>query len=88
MFDSDPALRDAIVYQIVILGEAAKAVVAADPSITADLPGVEWSPLARMRDRVTHQYWALDHEIVWTTAVKDVPAIKAILLEALQTAQD
>jgi uncharacterized protein with HEPN domain len=54
-FDTDPALRDAIVYQIVILGEAD---------------------------------WALDHEIVWTTAVQDVPAINTILLEALQAAQE
>ena len=53
-FDGDQALRDAIVYQILILGEAAKAVLSADPSIQADLPDVEWSPLVRMRDKVSH----------------------------------
>jgi len=30
-FDSDATLRDAILYQIVVLGEAAKAALAADP---------------------------------------------------------
>lgn len=84
-FDTDPAIRDAIVYQIVILGEAAKAVLAADPSIQDALPGVEWSPLVRMRDKVTHHYWAVDREIVWTTAERDVPGIKALLLDALAT---
>lgn len=30
VFDEDSAVRDAIVYQIVVIGEAAKAVTAAD----------------------------------------------------------
>jgi uncharacterized protein with HEPN domain len=32
-YDRDQSLRDAIVYQIIILGEAAKAVIAADLTI-------------------------------------------------------
>ena len=53
-FDADSAIREAIIYQIVVLGEAAKAVVSSDPSIETDLPGIEWSLLAKMRDKVTH----------------------------------
>jgi uncharacterized protein with HEPN domain len=45
-FDNDPAIRDAILYQVVILGEAAKAALRADPSIETELPAVEWSPIA------------------------------------------
>ncbi len=52
-FDSDAALRDAILYQVVVRGEAAKAALAADPSVESTIPEVEWSPIARMRDRVT-----------------------------------
>jgi len=58
--------------------------VAADPTIEAALPGVQWAPLAKMRDKVTHQYWAVDREVVWSTAERDVPAIRALLREALQ----
>lgn len=82
-FDQDSAVREAIVYQIVVLGEAAKAVVAADPSIDRDLPGIEWSLLAKMRDKVAHQYWAVDREIVWSTAERDVPNITRVLTSAL-----
>ena len=78
-FDGDSAVREAIVYQIVVLGEAAKAVVAADPSIATEVPGVEWSLLAKMRDKVAHQYWAVDGEVVWSTAERDVPALAALL---------
>ncbi|HYU08686.1 MAG TPA: HepT-like ribonuclease domain-containing protein [Gemmatimonadales bacterium] len=83
-FDADPALRDAIVYQIVVLGEAAKAVVAADPSLEVELPQVEWSLLAKMRDKVTHQYWAINQEIVWATAEQDIAAIRGLLRGALE----
>jgi hypothetical protein len=59
-FDSDAALRDAILYQIVVLGEASKATLAADPSIGSAQPEVEWTPIARMRDRVAHHHWATE----------------------------
>jgi uncharacterized protein with HEPN domain len=74
-FDTDPAVRDAILYQIVVLGEAAKAALAADPGLEAAHPDVDWSPVARMRDRVAHHYWATDREVVWATARDAVPAL-------------
>lgn len=66
-FDADPAIRDAILYQIVALGEAAKAALVADPGLAAAHPDIDWSPVARTRDRVAHHYWAADREVVWTT---------------------
>jgi uncharacterized protein with HEPN domain len=82
-FDADPAVREAIVFQIIVIGEAAKAVIAADPTIETDLPEVEWSPLAKMRDKVTHQYWAIDQERVWMTAEQDIANIRKLLRAAL-----
>ncbi len=82
-FDSDAVLRDAILYQVVVLGEAAKAALAADPSVESALPEVEWSPIARMRDRVAHHYWATDREVVWATATVAVPELRVALVTAL-----
>jgi len=83
-FDGDPVLRDAILYQIVVLGEAAKSALIADPSIEKDLPDVEWSPIARMRDRVTHHYWATDREVVWQTATESAAELRTALAAALK----
>jgi uncharacterized protein with HEPN domain len=83
IFDEDSAVREAIVYQIVVIGEAAKAVSAADPSIVTDQPTIEWSLLARMRDKVTHQYWAVDREVVWSTASRDIPELRKALAKAV-----
>ena len=79
VFDADPAVRDAILYQIVVLGEAAKAALVADPALVTEAPEVDRSPMARMRDRVTHHYWATDPEIVWATATHAVPELRAAL---------
>ncbi len=84
VFDGDVAVRDAILFRIVVIGEAAKAVSRRDPALAADLSDVEWSALARMRDRITHQYWAVDAQIVWDTAVDEIPEVRAILAEALR----
>lgn len=81
--DTDPALRDAMLYQVVVLGEAAKAVLAVDPTIAAALPEIEWSPIARMRDRVVHHYWATDPEILWATATVAVPELRLALRAAI-----
>lgn len=46
-FDTDPAVRDAILYRLIVLGEAAKAPLVADPTLATTLPDVNWSPMAR-----------------------------------------
>ncbi len=83
-FEADAAVRDAVLYQIVVLGEAAKAALIADPSLKVSLPDVEWSPIARMRDRVAHHYWATDREVVWATATVAVPELRRALISALE----
>jgi uncharacterized protein with HEPN domain len=82
-FDSDSTIRDAILYQLIVIGEASKATVAADETIAGEVPMVEWSLWAKMRDRITHQYWATDNEIVWLTATHDVEELRVELTKAL-----
>lgn len=82
-YDDDPAVGDAILYQLIVIGEAAKGVMQSDASLVEELPDVEWSLLAKMRDRLTHRYWATDPEIVWATATPDVPTIHASVSAAL-----
>ncbi len=67
--------------------QAAKAVTVADPTVISTVPNVEWSLLARMRDKVTHQYWAVDADVIWSTATKEVPEIRKALAKALIPAE-
>lgn len=82
-FDADPAVVDAVLYQLVVLGGAAEAALQADPSLRARFPEVPWSPMARVRARAAHHYYKLDREVVWDTARAAVPAAGAAIRAAL-----
>ena len=83
-FDTDPAVRDAVLYQLVVLGEATKAALHADPALRTRFPDVPWSAMARVRDRAAHHYYKLDPDVVWETARAAVPAAAVALRAALR----
>lgn len=87
-FAADRTLQDAVLYQLVVLGEAAKAVLEAEPTVADRHPAIEWRAMARMRDRIAHRYWTMDPAIVWETIATDVPALGAHLDELLAVDMD
>jgi uncharacterized protein with HEPN domain len=78
--DGDRMLQLALCKLIENVGEAAKAVT---PAFRSAYPDVEWSSAARMRDRIAHQYFVIDLDIVWSTVTEDF----AVLLAALRSPQ-
>jgi uncharacterized protein with HEPN domain len=75
-FLQDEQLQDAVIRNIEILGEAANNVKKADPLLTDSHPEVPWLVMVAMRNRVSHAYFSVDHEIVWTTICNDLPGMK------------
>jgi len=69
-FIEDLMLQDAVVRNIEIIGEASKSLSA---EFRQRVPGIEWSDIMRMRDKIVHHYFKLDLEVVWQTAIHDVP---------------
>ena len=68
--DEDEMLRLALTKLVEIVGEAAKQVGA---SARAGFPGVPWSAVTRMRDRLVHHYFDIDLDVLWTTVTVDYP---------------
>ena len=73
-FESDDTVQRAVLFDLVIIGEAAKGI---DPTIRARMLGVRWKAIGGMRDFVIHQYWGIDLEIVWRVAIDELPALLA-----------
>ncbi|HEX8832420.1 MAG TPA: HepT-like ribonuclease domain-containing protein, partial [Longimicrobium sp.] len=75
-FVSDRTIRDAALYNIVIIGEAARYVPA---DIQARCPDVDWNSLKDMRNWVAHVYHAVSNRRVWSTITADLPEVIAQL---------
>lgn len=54
---SDAVYFDAILYRLIVIGEAIKSL---PPSLTAQAKGVPWSEVARLRDLLAHHYQQVD----------------------------
>ncbi len=40
---------------------------------------LNWSGLKGMRNRLAHNFWDVDHEILWDTVTKDFPVLRTLL---------
>ncbi len=81
-FASDETLRRAFVRSLEIVGEAAKKV---PEDFRAQHPVVEWRAMAGMRDRLIHDYFGVDFELVWDVVRRHVPALRTQIAAILRT---
>ncbi len=75
-YRDDPTLQRAFSRSLEIIGEAAKKV---PPEIRMQHPDVEWRAMAGMRDRLIHDYFGIDHDLVWDVLQTKIPALRTQL---------
>lgn len=71
-FKKDLKTIDAVVRNLEIIGEAVKALPVKFREIHKNIP---WKEIAGMRDKIAHEYFGIDEEILWTTVKDDMPAL-------------
>jgi uncharacterized protein with HEPN domain len=62
-FVEDNKTIDAVVRNFEIIGEAANQT---DPDFRSKHPEIEWTRIRGFRNRIVHDYFGIDYEIVWT----------------------
>ena len=74
--EKDKMLQFALVRAIEVLGEAAGKVSAEG---RAEFPLLPWAAITGMRNRLVHAYFDVDLDILWVTATKALPELRAQL---------
>jgi uncharacterized protein with HEPN domain len=72
-FLGDVKTQDAMVRNIEIIGEAVKNLSDEIRDTYADVP---WKNIAGMRDRLIHDYFGVNLDIVWNVVKEDIPQLR------------
>lgn len=75
-FQEDEKTSDAVVRNFEVIGEAAGRL---PEDFTNRYSEIVWSKIVGLRNRIVHEYFGVDLEIIWQILQNDLPAFKAAL---------
>jgi uncharacterized protein with HEPN domain len=84
-FLSDRKTIDAIVRNLEIIGEAAARLT---DEVRKRDSAIEWRQIIGLRNRIVHEYFGVDAEIVWEIITHDLPKLKSNLQSLISTSYD
>jgi uncharacterized protein with HEPN domain len=79
-FFADRMRQDATLRKLQVVGQAVKNL---SQDTKAFQPQIPWKQIAGMRDKVIHDYFGVNLEIVWAVIEKELPKLEAAIAELL-----
>ena len=79
-FMAERMRQDTVIRKLEIVGEAVKRLADGTKHRRPEIP---WKQIAGMRDRLTHDYFGVDLVLVWRVIERDLPLLKAALIDLL-----
>ncbi|MBS1778261.1 MAG: DUF86 domain-containing protein [Bacteroidetes bacterium] len=80
-FISDDKTIDAVVRNFEIIGEAANRV---PEDYKLEHPEIEWRRMIGLRNRIIHEYFGIDYEIVWQIIQENIPELQERVQQTLK----
>ena len=65
--------QDAIIRNLEVMGEA---VIHISDDLKQKYPNVSWKEIRGLRNFVTHQYFGIELNEIWSTVTNDIPLLK------------
>ena len=81
IFDADADYQRSVSFCILQIGELSGGLSDEYRKATADR--IQWGPIKGMRNLVAHSYGSMSRDIVWETAVTDIPVLRTFCEEQL-----
>lgn len=75
-FLADKKTQQAVILNIVVIGEAATKLADEYPEFVAQHPTVQWKSMRGMRNRMAHGYFDINLDIVWDTIQQSPPDLE------------
>jgi len=79
-FSQDKRTMKAVLYNLAVIGEAARKVPA---EVIARYPAIPWREMGDMRNVVIHKYFGIDRNILWETINNELPPLENRLKDIL-----
>lgn len=80
-FYDNTLTQSGVIRQLEIIGEATKSL---PKEFTQEYVNIPWSDLAKLRDKLIHNYFGIELKIVWDLVKNDLPLLEQELNELLQ----
>ena len=83
-FSGNPLLVKAVLYDFIVIGEAA---IAIPEEVRAKSPKIPWRLMGDLRNVVAHEYFRVEPEIIWDTIQSNLPDLVAPLQKLLEVSE-
>lgn len=87
-FLTDKRTQQAVILNIVIIGEAATKLLREHGDFLERHPDVPWRSMKGMRNRIAHGYFDINLDVVWDTVQTALPALSEQLSSIRNTQGD
>ena len=85
-FLQDRRTQQAVVFNLIVLGEAASNVLSGHAAFAAAHAEVPWRVIRATRNRVAHGYFDINIDVIWETVQTALPQLLAILPPVIEAA--